>query len=282
MNVTATGTVRAATGTAEGSSLDVPPSLPPLTLTEAESLALLASLTITDTQAHAAKQQADVSGKQRDEHFRQVKLRLAEASLRSREAGKFSRIATIASTVAKAAGIAGGIAAAAPSGGSSLVLTATLMGVSLGAQPLMREAGIDAKLEVGGAKIPLAALIAAGAGIAAGYAGGGATATSQAGASTSASIVRAVRTYAPAVSAGATGTQAYASLRAGQAQYDAAIEEADAREQQIEGERDANAVAGAVDMVRAAVEAERRAYEVFAEMMETKQATLRVINGRRA
>jgi hypothetical protein len=270
------GTGNAATGISEALTAGIPAGC----VSDPAAMALFSSMGMSDGQLGLAKNKVAHAEIKRAKEIEKARKAILEARKQEKEGGFWNKVVSVAKTVGLIAGAAGGVAAAGATGGSSLVVTAAIVGAALSAGSVaMKALDADVNYEFAGLKLTLSDTMAlSGMALSTG-AGLGASGTAVGWAARSAHYggiaCRGVQT-------GARGTEAVATERRGHHEANALEFRADAEDHRIGAEHQANAVREAIDSMRSASDAKQRALRAVASILEEREAAMRAVTGRRA
>ncbi len=282
MTVNLVGSTPAAAGTqlpvVSGDSLEV--GIPVGCMSDPAALALLSTMGMNDGKLGIAKNKVAHAEIKRGKEIEKARKAMIEARKQEKEGGFWNKVASVAKSVGLIAGAAAGVAAAGATGGSSLVVTAAIVGAALSAGSVaMRALDADVKFEIAGLDLTLSDTMAVsgmalstGAGLGAtGVAAGWAARTAHYGGI----ACRGVQT-------GARGTEAVATERRGHYQGNALELQADAKEHRLDAAQAGTTVEDAIDLMRTAAEAKQRALRTMVSILEEREAAMRAVVGRRA
>ncbi len=271
------------TGGAGGAStptLPVDTSIPPGTMSDPAAVALLATIGMSDGQLGAAKNKVIEAEAKRGHEIERARKAILAARAAEKDSGFWGKIASVAKTVGIVAGIAGSVCAIGVTGGSSLVLTAAIVGATLSAGSVtMRAMDVDVNYQVAGLKLTLSdtlALTGAACSIGAGFASGAAAAGWVAKAGHYGGI------GCRGVEAGARGTQAVATEREGHYAGEALDSQADHEAHRLAAAQQGRNSEAAIDLMRTAAETKQRAMRAVAGILEEREAAMQAVVGRRA
>lgn len=271
MRVESTGGCSPALARDVGGRWDAEPALPGLALTDAEALALASSLALVDGQVRVANDKIRTAACKREGQIDRAWKALQNAR---RQARKKSGWGTFGS-ICRAIGIGASIAAAASTGGSSLVLTAALLAASMSARSVLGRLNLDRELvQIKGVKINVSDAVVIGAAVGGGCSAGGSEKLT--------AFQKAVAIGSRGVQSGASAGQAVATERVGHYEARTIELEADSRAHENAAAREQRTIEASLSRLRENLELRARAIEAVMSIQETKDQALKALVGRRA
>jgi hypothetical protein len=228
----------------------------------AEAMVLASSLQLADGQIKVANDSIKTAGERRQEHVRKVWREYQAACAAAQRKSGWGDFGKMCQVV----GIGASIALAGATGGSSLLLTAALIGMSVGAKPVLERLGMNfTLLKVGGVKLTVADAAAIGVACAGGSSDGGFIATAARG-----------------TIAGSSAGQAVATEREGHYAAQEMERYANARSFENAADADLRRMQAALVKFREGMDFRGRAMEAAMSIFETKNSALNAVVGRRA
>jgi hypothetical protein len=230
---------------------------------DATSMLLASAVELGDGQVQVAQDAIKSTGTRREAKMEQAWQELLAARAAANQKSSWSSFGSVCRVV----GIGASIALAGATGGSSLLVTATLIGMSVAARPVLEKAGLNPTLvDVGGFKLTLVDAAVIGGGCAGGGGSDGGI----------------VAVFARGGLAGSSAGQAVATEREGHYASQEMHRQADARSCENDAAHQLRMMKAAIARFREGMEFRQRALQAIAEIYEIQGNTTKALVGRRA